>query len=287
MNRLFKLLIRIIAKRTSRRNIENFISHVANAAKLDLLMLAYKSNGILKYENATVSGELFVIADIIKAGLPNPAEAVFFDVGANVGDYSNVLAKEYPGAAIYAFEPNPNTFSHLVKNARGVARCFNIGMGDKQGNGIIATCSNGLFSAHASMYREVFAEFHGHTDIVTNSFKQETIDEFCESENIGRIDFLKIDTEGNELNVLKGAENSLAQGKIDMIQFEFGECNVFSRVFLRDFYAILHNYNIYRIDSMRLIPLFDYNIGNEIFRFQNFLAVKKDSGFYSRRENER
>ena len=63
-------------------------------------------------------------------------------------------------------------------------------------------------------------------------------------------------------------------GKI--IQFEFGECDIFSRVFLRDFYDVLADYHIYRLDSDRLIPLFEYEAANEIFRYQNFIAVRKN-----------
>jgi hypothetical protein len=61
--------------------------------------------------------------------------------------------------------------------------------------------------------------------------------------------------------------------RIDFIQFEFNEMNIISRVFLKDFYQILSNYNLYRLDSNRLIPLFNYDSTNEIFKFQNFLAI--------------
>ena len=66
-------------------------------------------------------------------------------------------------------------------------------------------------------------------------FNLSTLDLFCEREAIPNIDFLKIDTEGNELDVLEGAKKLLSGGKIKIIQFEFGECDVFSQSFFERF----------------------------------------------------
>jgi hypothetical protein len=87
---------------------------------------------------------------------------------------------------------------------------------------------------------------------------------------------LKIDTEGSELEVLKGAEKMLCNKKIDIIQFEFNSLNVISRVFLKDFYDILKDFSLYRINTNCLIPLPKYDTENEIFKYQNFLAVRRD-----------
>ena len=51
----------------------------------------------------------------------------------------------------------------------------------------------------------------------------QTLDNFCLEKKINNIDVLKIDTEGNELNVLKGAENLLKQNKINIIYTEISE----------------------------------------------------------------
>ena len=75
------------------------------------------------------------------------------------------------------------------------------------------------------------------------------------------------------MEVLKGAIKLISENRVGIIQFEFNEMNIVSRVFLRDFYKILDKYNIYRLDSNKLIPLLEYNSTNEIFKFQNLLAV--------------
>ena len=53
--------------------------------------------------------------------------------------------------------------------------------------------------------------------------KTQTLDNFCLEKKINNIDVLKIDTEGNEFNVLKGAEKLLEQNKINIIYTEISE----------------------------------------------------------------
>jgi FkbM family methyltransferase len=279
MNFLLKCMLYAIAKMAGPVRTKKLIPAIADYAGLDLLLVAYNNIGILKYENDIVSGERFLVTRVLKKSLGGIPRPVIFDVGANVGKYSELLAREFPQARIFAFEPNENTFTQLAAKVGKSVTCVNAGMGAEEKTEKIYTYSDNLASSHASIYGEVFRTFHKRDDLVEVEFQLTTLDLFCEREKVTGIDFLKIDTEGNELNVLTGGTKMLSEGKIKMIQFEFGECDVFSRVFLRDFYEKLPDYNIYRIDSERLIPLFEYASTNEIFRFQNFLAVRKDFPF--------
>ena len=279
MRQFAKYMLFALVKLVGEKWIKRVIPALAYFAGLDLLVLAYNEVGILKCENEMVSGEHFLISKILKNNLKNIANPVIFDVGANIGKYSLLLAKTFPQAKIYSFEPNQNTFSHLKINVGKEVNCVNLGMGAEDKTATIYTYSNNLTSSHASIYKDLFSTFHNTNDVVELDFQMTTIDNFCKLENVTCINFLKIDTEGNEYNVLKGAIESISARKIKIIQFEFGECDVFSRVFLQDFYTILTEYKIYRLDSNRLIPLFEYKSTNEIFRFQNFIAVRKDLPF--------
>lgn len=138
---------------------------------------------------------------------------------------------------------------------------------------MIYTYLNDLNSEHASLYKEVFSDLHKDKSITSVKIELARLDEFCNNNKIDSIDFLKIDTEGNELDVLKGSIQMINEGKIKIIQFEFNEMNIISRVFLKDFYQILKDYKIYRLSEKRLIPLFQYDATNEIFKFQNMLAI--------------
>jgi FkbM family methyltransferase len=276
MKLILRYMLYALVKMAGRKRIRLLIPTIANYSELDLLLVAYNNIGILNFENETISGEQFLLTRVLKENLVSISRPVIFDVGASVGKYSMMMAKEFPDAQIYAFEPNCNTFGQLIANVGNLAKCFNAGMGNDEKTEKIFSYSDNLASSHASMFVDVFHMFHNTKDVTEIDFQMITLDKFCEREKITDIDFLKIDTEGNELNVLMGAKRMLSDGRIKIIQFEFGECDVYSRVFLRDFYELLADYNIYRLDSQRLIPLFEYASTNEIFRFQNFIAVRKD-----------
>jgi len=261
-------LVRIVG----RDRVRKILHIVASLADIDLMTVAYNSIGILKFENEFVSGEHFFISKVLKDYLKIP-NSVLFDVGANIGKYTLMLSREFPGAKIFSFEPNENTFKILKVNIKDKAECINAGLGSEMKTGKIYTYADSVASSHASIYSDVLKVFHEAEKIVDIDFEMITVDDFCAKRGIKEIDLLKIDTEGNEIDVLKGCRKMLSEDRIKIIQFEFGECDVFSRVFLRDFYTMLPNYRIYRLNSDSLIPLFEYKSTNEIFRFQNFVAI--------------
>jgi FkbM family methyltransferase len=208
------------------------------------------------------------------ASTKNP---VFFDVGANIGDYTMSINKNIPHASIFSFEPVSATFEQLTKNVGDKAHLYNIGLGNTQGKGVIFNSANDTISEIATMYKDALVEvFNNTNEIATIEFDIDTVDNFCTANNVERIDFLKIDVEGNELAVLQGASKMLANDRIRVIQFEFNSHNVYSRVFLRDFYLLLKSFNFYRLAQSGLVSLGNYNSINEIFTFQNIIAIHKN-----------
>ena len=98
-----------------------------------------------------------------------------------------------------------------------------------------------------------------------------------EINNIPKIDLLKLDCEGSELDILKGATNSLRTQKISYIQFEFEHSNLKQGITLADFQEVLVNYDLFRIlpdgnlisfSSMLLVE-------RDLFAFQNILCINK------------
>lgn len=260
-----------------RRPITFIIKVMARLARIDLLTLAYNNIGILKYESYDRSGEKYLIQRILKKILPNTQKLVFFDVGANVGKTSILLRDVFHKAEIWAFEPNKFTYDELVKIVSGQEiKCFNVGFGNACKTGVLYIPTSNHTSSSASIQKELFHDFYKTTDIEEISFEMQTIDTFCLEHDITSIDFLKIDTEGNELFVLEGASRMVSESRVRIVQFEFGECHVFSRTFMSDFYKLLTEFQFFRLDSSRLIPLGNYNVVNEIFRFQNVVAIHCD-----------
>ena len=238
-----------------------------------LFRLSLRGLGILNYENSNISGEKYLIKKILLKVIRKKTP-VFFDVGANVGNYTISLLETYPSAEVHVFEPHPGNFSALKSNLSTYnAKLYNFALGDTQDQLILydrADHENG--SSHASLHEAVISEIH-QQDTLQFSVSVETLDEICKKENIREIDFLKIDTEGNELAVLNGAKKLLKENKIMCIHFEFNEMNIVSRTFFRDFRKLLHNHKFYRLLPHGLILLDDYPLATELFAYQNILAV--------------
>jgi hypothetical protein len=83
-----------------------------------------------------------------------------------------------------------------------------------------------------------------------------------------------MDIEGFELDALKGASRLLSEGRIGVIQFEFNVMNIDSKAFLRDFYTILDGWSFYRLRRGGMMRLGNYTTRNEIFAYQNIVAVR-------------
>lgn len=67
-----------------------------------------------------------------------------------------------------------------------------------------------------------------------------TIDATIREHSVKRVDFMKMDVEGNELGVLRGAKESLKAGKIRALAFEFGSPQINARAYFHDFWDFLH-----------------------------------------------
>ena len=98
----------------------------------------------------------------------------------------------------------------------------------------------------------------------------DTLDNYCEKRNITHIDFLKIDVEGFELEVLKGSQKML--DNIDYIQFEYGGTYLDKNIKLKDIFDFLKNWNIYKLKDEGVEKIL---IPNENFEYSNFIATKK------------
>lgn len=259
-----------------RRN--QFVSMMMRSLDVNPLRFAYGEMGILKYANSEISGESFVINKILPSLLSQStcSPLTMFDIGANVGRYSLELNCAFPDACIFSFEPNPHAFKQLERSSVNIAqiRPFEIGFDAVKTKTTINVYSDDLASSHGTLYQKVLTDIHERINTVSFDVSLQRVDDFARGKGISHIDFLKIDTEGNEFSILKSAENMIHMDSIDVIQFEFNEMNIISRVFFKDFYDLLNDrYEIFRLNSNHLIPLQKYNSSMEIFKFQNILAV--------------
>jgi FkbM family methyltransferase len=206
----------------------------------------------------------------------NSFKPIIFDVGANKGDYCELIQQYIKINTIYAFEPHPQMFLKLKEkfNNNKKIKLFELGFSNK----------NQTVPLHMAEGKSALSSLHNrnlkHFNISMNkkiNINVKTIDSFCEENKIDNIDFLKIDIEGEELNAFMGGVKMINNNKIKYIQFEFGGANIDSKTYFRDFWYLLSpKYNLYKITEQGLMPIKKYNENQEIFLMCNYLAELKN-----------
>lgn len=138
-----------------------------------------------------------------------------FDVGANVGQTATAFAASFPDAGIRSFEPFSATFVMLQQNTARLPKvsCEQLALGSAAGSVSVplqtSSVNNSLRASPVSS--GVGAE---------ETIEVDTLDGYCSARDIDEIDYLKIDTEGHDLEVLKGAREMLAAHKVGFVQVE-------------------------------------------------------------------
>ncbi len=254
--------------------------------RIKRLISGNRKNGIIKwlnefsvryhlvYENRNYqfkeNGEHFVLKTLQQI----TTLKTIFDVGANVGDWTHIASTLFPESKVFTFEISTQVFEQLSRNTLNLPNVsiHNVGLSDWQGESYVNFVSgNNALSSCLDSFSEEFHKFE------TKKEKSwvTTGDLFCSTHSIKSIDYLKIDVEGLESNVIKGFEKLLEKGAIRIIQFEYGYTSLNSRYFLKDFYELLNKYNmsigkIYPTE----VEFGEYNYFKEDFIGPNYLAVR-------------
>lgn len=229
------------------------------------------------------SGEEWVLREVIAPACRGADTPVVFDVGANVGDYARLVRRHLPRAAVYCFEPSRPTFEQLERDLRGDAltRPFNLGLSDEEKSVELYsyTVEGEEQSLISSIDRRLPTQVVKVEVSASEEVRVQTLDAFCEAEGVGRIDFLKLDVEGHEMAVLRGARRMLERGAISAVQFEFGPANIYSRTYFYDFWTLLSgDFRIFRIVPRGLAPVAYYGEHREVFLTTNYLALRRGAG---------
>lgn len=204
---------------------------------------------------------------------PNP---VLFDVGANVGNWTEGMLQRLPGARVFMFDPSPGCQAVIREKNFFGATLIPCALGDQAGQASFCFSSATDGSASLHVRRDTpFQELRYQSVTV----EVRTLDEVIDSLKIDAVDFMKMDIEGHELHALRGAKRALAAGRIGAFSFEFGCGNINSRTFFRDFWELVTGagFTLWRTTPCgKEIEVAEYYEDQEYFRgATNYIAVSK------------
>ncbi len=173
----------------------------------------------------------------------------YFDIGANNGFNISLYARYLKIEKIYAFEPSISAFNYLVKKFKNFKNIYflNIAISNKVDSKIFYDYKiNSQSTLNLVEGDQILSDLRDKYYIQT-----ETLDNFCKSNGITNIDFVKIDAQGEDYNILHGMKNLLIKKKIDLIKIEIS-VNKNKSIEQDDVYKIInlmHKYE-YRLISI-------------------------------------
>ena len=221
------------------------------------------------------NGELRVMRQFL------PGCSVVFDVGAHTGEWAKLALSVNPGLNIHCFEPSRDNFANLSRNVSSPnVTCNPFGLSSENGERplFIFRSAPGLHSLYQR--RGLESGWGLATPTETERVKLDTLENYCTERQIEKIDFLKVDVEGHELEVFKGGRSLFEENRVRMIQFEYGGCNIDSKVLLKDIFEFFEgmNYRFYKIfpDRLKFFERYDQRLEN--FKYQNWLLISETSG---------
>lgn len=263
-------------RKFSKRATEVFLPLVVYLMSLPILYTFLKRLGILiqlsqgkGFGAGSLGREISEAAKLLN--LPKESPITIFDVGANVGSYSEQALKLFPNATIYAFEPSKIAFEALAQRFKDNEQVVTLNFALSDSIGVANLYSDnpgsGLGSLTKRNLKHHKIDFEQVEEIQTTTLDAVSL-QFRVTPNL-----IKIDVEGNELKVLSGAKNTLLLNPL--IQFEFGGCNIDTRTYFRDFYYFFQNLNfeIFCITPFGRRRISRYTQNLECFETTNYLAI--------------
>ena len=183
------------------------------------------------------------IAKLLEMAKRKADPLVIFDVGANEGQSVSLFKRIQPQSLIHTFEPDKTAFAHLQEKTKRYSGVVHnaFGLGAQKGESVFYANQQSDISSFLEPTQLLWGRVEGKQIV-----QVDTIDQYLFQNRIPRVNYLKIDTQGFDLEVLKGAAGALRDRKIDIIQMEITIAGIY--------------HNLPRMDAV-LKFLFDLDYG--------------------------
>ena len=241
------------------------------ARQCEKFLHGFYNEGFYEFD---ANGESRVIETVVAAAGAGPL--LVFDVGANRGEWARRVCARKPDAVIYCFEIVPATVA-LLREAMAEHPTVHV-------------CEHGLSAAageievhwnRASDHTSGITPWHTDTqiesDVAIVTSRVDTGDAVMQYAGLGRIDLLKMDVEGHEIEVLTGFRHTLASLELRprVLQFEYGPTWLPTRHTLKEAFQLLEpaGYRIGRLypEGVDFKP---YTLADDHFRTGNYVAAQ-------------
>jgi FkbM family methyltransferase len=204
------------------------------------------------------------------------ADPVILDIGAHTGGWAAILLARRPEAQVFCFELVPDIHEKLAARFAGTPNVSTFAFG-------LSSRDRRLSAAYDRRHPTTSALRHTAVphlacDLAEVEAEVRRGDAVVTQLGLDRIDAIKIDVEGHEVDVLAGLEATLTRGPAPrIIQFEYGYTYLASHRTLRDVYDILEpaGYAIGRIYP-ETVEFKAYELADDHFRMGNYVAVKRE-----------
>ena len=238
-----------------------------------VLSLSLKGKGYMNYGSFEDSGEKFFI-NLIKKEIN-----LSLDIGANVGNYTKMLLSD-TNSKVVSFEPLPKAYEELKiikSNFQDRLEIHNVAIGIK--DEILHLSYGTEKSEKASLMKNLekisFIEGQNKNEA---SVQVRQLDYFQNDFKDKVIDFIKIDTEGFEYEVLKGAKNILETHKPKFIQVEFNWHQLIKKQTLYNLSELINFSDVFKIlpYGNKLLYIDPFRPENNIYHLSKYVFIRKD-----------
>lgn len=200
---------------------------------------------------------------------------VFLDVGANVGEWSlhalAVAASANLRIRVFAFEPCSATRDMLRQALRTSENVEVVPVALAAAEG-----EADFFSRGAGMGTNSLHEVSGPA---SERVRLTTLDRFLEERDIDRVTVLKIDTEGFDFEVMKGADHALTHGRIDLVQFEYNWRWLLNKASLREVFHFVKGkpYRVGKLAGKSIHFYEDWHPELDRYFENNYVLVRRNT----------
>lgn len=205
--------------------------------------------------------------------------SVFFDIGANIGEYTEMLLDKSStlqvAPDIHVFEPTKSCFEVITTKFGTLNNVVLNRQAVSNSAGSVEIYYDAEQSTLASLHKrnlDAYAVELNRSETVTTT----RLDTYIEHKNISHINFLKIDIEGHEIAAFEGLGRYLNGDFIDFIQFEYGGANLDSHTSLMELYTLFNKAGFVITKVMRRgLEVRPYKPWMDNFQYANYVAVSQ------------